>query len=171
MARVYNHVPMPAPERLWELFSLDPFTGDLYWRFKLTSRCRLDRPAGCDAGNAYRVIRICGQLYGAHRLVMAWVTGTDPGTAYIDHWDRNPKNNAPWNLRLCNQSQNMANVPRTGWTVDKNGYYVAQIKYQRKRYHIGTFKTQLEAYTAYITAKKLLFGEFAAVAASNLEAL
>ena len=169
MARLYNHKPTPAPERLWELFELNPINGRLYWRVQLSPRTKVGQAAGCISTNNYIVVRVDKVLYGAHRLIRAWIDGVDPGQAYVDHWDRNTQNNSPWNLRVCTQSQNMANVPTKGWTIDKNGKYVAQIKYQGLRYHIGTFNSCLEAYTAYITAKKLLFGKYAALAATNLQ--
>lgn len=159
MASKYN--ALPTSERLWNLFALNPLTGELFWRVRTSARCRLDAPAGCAARNGYTVIRIDSQIYGAHRLVRAWVDGADPGSHVVDHWDRNPANNQPWNLRLCSQSQNMANVPRTGWRITSSGKYAAQIKFQKRRIHLGEFATPLEAYTAYITAKRLLFGTFA----------
>lgn len=159
MAKEYRQ--LPAVERLWELFSLNPLTGDLYWRIRVSARCRLDKPAGCLNPNGYRVLRIDGVLYSVHRIIRAWVDGNSSFQENVDHWDRNPKNNQPWNLRLCNQSENMANVPHRGWTRVKNDRYAASIKFQGKRIHLGEFYTPLEAYTAYTTAKKLLFGHFA----------
>jgi len=153
---------LPCPERLWEAFALNPLTGQLFWRVRTSARCRLDSAAGCAARNGYTVIRIDGVLHGAHRLVRAWVDGIDPASHVVDHWDRNPSNNRPWNLRLCTQSQNMANVPHTGWYLTPSGKYAAQIKFRKQRIHLGEFVTPLEAYTAYITAKRLLFGNFAA---------
>jgi hypothetical protein len=168
MARLYKHIPTPTPERLWELFELNPLTGRLHWRVQLSARTKVGQPAGCVSTNNYIVVRVDKVLYGAHRLVRAWIDGADPGEAYIDHWDRNTQNNSPWNLRLCTQSQNMANVPTTGWTVDRNGKYVAQTKYKGVGYHIGTYNTPIEAYTAYSVAKRLLFGEYALIAQKNL---
>jgi len=157
-----KYKPLPSQERLWEVFSLNPLTGQMFWRIRTSARCRLDGPAGCIARNGYVVVRVDGAMYGAHRLIRAWVDGADPGSHVVDHWDRNPANNQPWNLRLCTQSQNMANVPHTGWYVTKSGKYAAQIKFRKQRVNLGEFLTPLEAYTAYITAKRLLFSEFAA---------
>lgn len=158
-----RYKPLPPTERLWELFDLNPLTGHLYWRVKTSARCRLDIPAGCTTRNAYRVIRVDGEMYGLHRVIRAWVDGIDPCEHVVDHWDGNPTNNRPWNLRICTQSQNMANVPHLGWHITKSGKYAAAIKHQRKRISLGEFLTPLEAYTAYITAKRLLFGKFACV--------
>lgn len=152
---------LPSPERLWEVFALNPLTGQLFWRVRTSARCRLDSAAGCSARNGYTVVRVDGALHGAHRLIRAWVDGADPSSYVVDHWDRNPSNNQPWNLRLCTQSQNMANVPRIGWYLTASGKYAAQIKFRKQRLHLGEFVTPLEAYTAYITAKRLLFGQFA----------
>ena len=158
-----KYKPLPTPDRLWEVFSLNPLTGQLYWRVRTSARCRLNGPAGCVTTNGYVVVRIDGAMYGMHRLIRAWVDGKDPNPHVIDHWDGDPANNRPWNLRLCTQSQNMANVPHTGWYVTKAGKYAAAIKFHKKRITLGEFMTPLEAYTAYITAKRLLFGKFACV--------
>jgi hypothetical protein len=159
MAKEYR--PLPSAERLWELFDLNPLTGELFWRVRVSARCRLDSPAGCVTRNGYKVLRVDSVLYGVHRLIRAWVDGDSDIQAGVDHWDRNPSNNQPWNLRLCTQSQNMANVPHKGWTQTSSGKYAATIKFQGQRLALGDFLTPLEAYTAYITAKRLLFGEFA----------
>ena len=156
-----KYKPLPSQERLWDLFALNPLTGELFWRVRTSARCRLNAPAGCVTRNGYVVLRIDGGIYLAHRLIRAWVDGVDPGPSVIDHWDGNPNNNNPWNLRVCTQSQNMANVPHRGWYETPSGKYAAQVKVQGKRIHLGEFVTPLEAYTAYVTAKKLFFGEFA----------
>jgi hypothetical protein len=159
MAKDYR--PLPPVERLWELFDLNPLTGELFWRVRVSARCRLGSPAGCTARNGYKVVRVDGVLYGVHRLIRAWVDGNSDIQAGVDHWDRNPHNNQPWNLRLCTQSQNMANVPHKGWTKVSGDKYRAAIKFNGLRISLGDFLTPLEAYTAYITAKRLLFGKFA----------
>ena len=154
---------LPSADRLWELFDLNPLTGKLFWRVRVSARCRMDKPAGCKARNGYTVVRVDGVLYGVHRIIRAWVDGDTNIQAGIDHWDRNPQNNTPWNLRLCTQSQNMANVPRKGWTKTAGGKYAAAIKFQGQNISLGQFVTPLEASAAYITAKRLLFGGFACV--------
>ena len=159
MAKRYKALPLP--ERLWELFYLDPVRGQLFWKVRTSARCRLDQPAGCLGRNGYVCVRVDGHLYGVHRLIRAWVDGQDLAQHVVDHWDGNPKNNRPWNLRMCTQSQNMANVPHTGWTLTRAGKYAAQIKFQKERVCLGEFLTPLEAYTAYITAKRLMYGKFA----------
>lgn len=159
MAKEYR--PLPSVERLWELFYLNPLTGELHWRIRTSARCRLDAPAGCTAKSGYKVVRIDGVLYGVHRLIRAWVDGNSTFQEHVDHWDRNPGNNRPWNLRLCSQSQNMANVPRRGWRQTEGGNYVATVKVRGRSIYLGEFPTPLEAYTAYITAKRLFFGQFA----------
>lgn len=152
---------LPSSERLWEVFSLNPLTGQLFWRVRTSARCRLNGPAGCITRNGYVIVRVDKEIYGVHRLIRAWVDGADPDPYVVDHWDGNPANNVPWNLRLCTQSENLANVPRKGWTRTAYGKYAAQIKYKQQHINLGEFVTKLEAYTAYITAKRLLFGKFA----------
>ena len=96
-----------------------------------------------------------------HRLVL----GT---TVKIDHEDRNGLNCQKWNLRVCSQSQNMANRPAPANNTSgfkgvarKGERWRAYIGIDYRNIHIGLFDTPQEAAPAYANAALHHFGEFA----------
>ena len=78
------------------------------------------------------------------------------GTDVIDHIDGNKINNCVANLRITNQSGNLHN------RKDVKGYYfhkgnqkwVSQIMVNKKRIHLGYYKTEEEAREVYLVAKR-----------------
>lgn len=115
-----------------------------------------------------RVNGVC-KTVSPHRTVMARMIGRPLlRSEIVDHCDLNPLNNQRSNLRLATQSQNRANARAgknnvlgvKGVSKVKNRYK-AQIKVQKKSIYLGSFLTLEEAHTAYITAAKKYFGEFA----------
>lgn len=84
-----------------------------------------------------------------HRLIMGC-----PGSMFIDHIDHNGLNNQKSNLRICTRSENLRNNIRNnkkhsskyrGVHVRQDGIIVAYYDYNRKRYHVGCFKTEEDA--------------------------
>lgn len=155
MAKAYK--PLPAAEELWELFSLDPFTGTLYWRTHKNS-ARVGKPFGCRFSNGYIVGEIRNDKFSAHRLVWKWVTGAEP--MEVDHIDRNRANNSPWNLRSTTRSGNHCNRSNVkGYTQTPSGTYRALIGIDGIQYYLGHYATEQEAREAYLAAAALLHGE------------
>lgn len=125
-------------------------------------------PAGHTLKSGYVNISIANKTYFAHRLAFLLMTGKMPPSG-VDHIDGNPSNNKWDNLRLCNQSQNLANrganrTSRTGvkgatWCASTSKWRV-KIMVNYKTIHVGRFKTLEEAAKAYATACKFHFGEF-----------
>ena len=75
----------------------------------------------------------------------------------IDHEDRNPINNRIINLRLTTQSNNVINSDRwenyKGYYFHKQkGKWITRIQVEGKQKYLGTFNTEKEARTAYLTA-------------------
>ena len=160
MARAYR--PLPSTAELWELFSFNPLTGELFWRVRRSSQTRLDVPAGFVDACGYRSIKLGNFQLRAHRLVWAWATGADPGAVQIDHKDQNKANNRIWNLRLCSDTQNRANIlGMKGW-CKANGRFKARLITQGKAVYLGTYDTAEEAHAAYLEARRRLHGDFAA---------
>lgn len=91
----------------------------------------------------------------------------------IDHIDGNGLNNQKSNLRLCNQSQNTANMKKTAPATSrykgvfhdrpKQGKraWCARIAPNGKAIHIGRFSTEVEAALAYNFMAVHHYGEFA----------
>lgn len=107
-----------------------------------------------------------GKAIYMHREVMNAPDGTE-----VDHRNTARKlYNCKENLRICSHSQNGANRPKQ--TNNTSGYkgvfshkktikWRAQIRKDRKSYHLGLFDTTVEAAIAYNEKAKELFGEFA----------
>ena len=161
---------MITQERLKHLLSYDPETG-IFRNLRTCGKAYKDQIAGGPGGNGYDGarywrIQIDGKRYFAHHLAWLYVFGEMP-RQNIDHKDRNPRNNAILNLRLCNQSQNNVNskqrVSKTGFrgvSRVKNSYQ-AGITVNEKFVYLGLFKTPEEAHLAYVEAATRYFGEFA----------
>jgi len=91
----------------------------------------------------------------------------------VDHLDGNGLNNCRSNLRLANQSQNLANRCITPHSSRYKGVFFnrqpathrspwwARIKYHGKNIHIGVFKSEWEAAIAYNEHALRLQGDFA----------
>jgi hypothetical protein len=92
-----------------------------------------------------------------HRLLMGPENPMD-----IDHKDHNRLNNRRHNLRFCTVSQNMLNTTPTRCGPSgvrgvsqcrDSGRWWAQITIDKKRHHLGYFKTKEEAIEARRTAE------------------
>lgn len=98
-----------------------------------------------------------------HRVIMDFPKGS------VDHINGDSLDNRRCNLRVCSQSQNMANqglskANKTGfkgvfWRKERNKF-VAYITIRRKRKHLGYFKEAIEAARAYDNAAKEAWGEY-----------
>jgi hypothetical protein len=76
---------------------------------------------------------------------------------FIDHIDRNPRNNAIANLRDVPQTKNMQNVIVDGASFNKaTGRWYAQIVAYGQRKYLGSYLTREEAQDAYHAAKRVL---------------
>jgi hypothetical protein len=154
MSRSYR--PIDVSE-LWEKYSLNPLTGELYY---------LQPTKGRIAGTAAGGRRLDGYVtvgtgrFLRHRLVYAWVAGVDPAEHYVDHVNCVPGDDRPWNLRLATPGQSSRNT-RSVWVERRRGKFQARICVDYRRKTIGTFDTYEEAAAAYAKAAQELHGEFA----------
>lgn len=100
-----------------------------------------------------------------HRYILGL---TKESKSQVDHIDGNSLNNQKNNLRLCTHQQNMWNVTKrknssTGikGVYRANNKFVAKIKFNNKKIHLGTFDTPEKAFDAYKKAAIMYHGEFA----------
>ena len=107
--------------------------------------------------NGYTVwmVHIDGKTYLAHRVIYAMRTG-DPTPVEVDHKDRNPQNNHPFNLREADRSEQTLNKSHPNATgnyrgVTKRGSawtFEIRRRSQGVRISRGGFVTEHEAYLA-----------------------
>lgn len=145
-------------ERLWELYSYNPLSGQLISNTtgKPVKGFVIKHPK-------HYLLRMTvwhihnGKRYphqtGYHRVVYAWVHGHWP-SKQIDHIDRNPYNNTVWNLRDVSSRVNNQNRRNfTGATLNKQSkLWIAQAIVNGKFVCVARCKTKEEAQAAYWAA-------------------
>lgn len=129
---------LPSFERLNELLTYDPDSGDLRWKVH-----RSNVKAGSIAGyirtnkNGRRdwKIMIDGKLYYSSRVIWDMHHHVDPGGKTIDHVDQNPLNNRIANLRLATAHEQNMNTKRTSPSMAARytGLAVASHKNDKQR--------------------------------------
>lgn len=146
--------------------------GGLYWKVNKAKRSKYRDLAGCLGTRGYRVIGINGRNYFAHRLIYVMHHGPIPENMLVDHIDRDVSNNRIENLRLATNAQNtynsaIYNSNTSGCKgvcfVGHDNIWIAYIMVNRKRIHLGRFKTKEQASIAYQQASQKHHGEFAGV--------
>lgn len=107
--------PLPPAGELWDRYSYNPLTGELFSRKRPNWRKPLGRSAG---RKGYTLVKLkwCGLETGAHRVIWKWCTGTEP-SATIDHINRDRSDNRIWNLRKADQL--LQNRNHTGCKLTK----------------------------------------------------
>ena len=102
-----------------------------------------------------------------HREILG-LSPRDP--RLCDHINGNPLDNRRSNLRMCTQSQNLANTRRrrnarsryrgATWHRQRRKWR-ARIKHRGREIHLGLYQTEREAVLAYNAKATELYGEFA----------
>jgi hypothetical protein len=147
-----------------------PSTGVFTWRTSEGPNSAIGMTAGFSSRKGYRKIKLHGGCFAAHRLAWIYMTGDDPGSRYVDHWNGKTDDNRWSNLRLASHGQNKANsrLHRNNTTglkgvspVTGSPRWQARIRKDRKLIYLGVYATKEEAHAAYKKAAKEHFGEFA----------
>jgi len=105
-----------------------------------------------------------------HQLVAREFLENPLNKPNIDHIDNNKTNNNLNNLRVCNQSQNQGNSRKranassiykgVSWSKSEEKWK-AQIQFDGRNKHLGSFNNEREAARTYNEAAKELFQDFA----------
>ena len=152
-------------ERLRELLSYEPETGEFRWRVGRGGTAVAGGRAGCKQTIGYRRIGVAGRMYWEHRLAWLYVNGTWPSDQ-IDHVNGVKGDNRIANLREATRSENQGNLrqarsdSKTGllgvhWNKP-NKKFMAQIMFSGKQKYLGLFSTAEQAHQAYLVAKREL---------------
>ena len=135
---------MPPLEEIQKQLEYCPQTGDLTW---LVTRHRITSGdvAGYVNSIGYRVVRLFGSPYLAHRLAWYLHYGEQPGE--IDHINRDRSDNRIENLRVVSRSENNFNQGNRNKYGVKGLYKTARGKFalQYGNRHLGTFDTVEDA--------------------------
>jgi hypothetical protein len=168
-------------ERLREMFDLDESTGAMRWRarpihhFKetnsRTAEHAMNRTNSQYAGKVaftsrhqlgYLRAELGGQLWQAHRVVFALHHGRWPD-GDVDHINGDPSDNIPANLRDVPHAINMRNMRlrrnnrsgHPGVRFDEStNKWIADIRGEGKRHHLGVFDSIEPAIAARNAAEK-----------------
>jgi hypothetical protein len=162
---------LPPQQLLHNLFSYceDNTAQPLAYKIKPSKNIAIGRAAGSySKGIGYYQITILKTNYFLHRVIFQYHNGWCPD--YIDHKDCDPSNNIIANLRESTCAQNLHSSPHqsnntTGYKgvswFKKNKRYVAGIKFNGRRIHLGYFDCPEEAHEAYKAKAVELYGEYA----------
>ncbi|MFM0130023.1 HNH endonuclease [Paraburkholderia sediminicola] len=159
----FRKVPIAA---LRLVLRYDPLTGKLYWRVKPSGQVSVGDEAGSIEASGHRRIGVFGEQILAHRIAFALYYGRWPASV-LDHKDRNRDNNRIKNLREATNGRNRANARGTsksgyrGVTIEKNGKFRAEIRFEKKLHYLGVFDDPEEAAAVYQAAAYAMHGEFA----------
>jgi len=153
---------MITKERLHELFIYD--SGKLIRKISVKGSWK-GTEIGTTKPNGYKVAVVDTKMYRIHHLI--WVYHHGYKVPLIDHINRNPSDNRIENLRPCTRGQNQGNSTARkgkykGVTFCKQTQrWRAQISIKHKGIHLGRYDNPEDAASAYNTAAKEYFGEFA----------
>ena len=154
--------PLPPAGYLRQRLRYEPETGKLYWReFAGCERRWNSRYAGTEAftatnGKGYRMGRIDGAAYQAHRVAWAMHYGSDP-EGQIDHINHNRQDNRADNLRDVASGINQKNMsrPRTNtsgvvgvYWYARHAKWMASIKAEGTLIYLGYFADKADAVAA-----------------------
>lgn len=142
--------------------------GHLFWKNPFGYKAKAGEKAGSINQEGYVKVQILGKRYSAHRIIFCMFHGYFP--EFVDHIDGNPQNNLIENLRECTKSQNSMNKKMDfrnssgvkGVSFNKKlQKYVAYIKVEGKRQHLGVFESANDASNVVSEYRNKLHGLFA----------
>ena len=171
---------LPSVKYLNASFLYEPATGKLYWKNRPKNHFKRPaaaakwnkRFAGTEAlasGRRYKYGNLNNAYCTAHRVIWKMVTKKEP-PKFLDHKDRNKKNNRFDNLRPATFSQNAVNRDRTranssghtgvSWSAVNRNWVVQAGGRAEGRYR-GAFSNKRAAIAFRKQIVKETYGEFA----------
>lgn len=158
--------PLPALERLQELFELDK-EGQLRWRQTRSNFVKAGDGVGTRTSSGHYQTHVDGQPCMVHRIIWALHNQADPGSLQVDHINGDRADNRLCNLRLATHAQNAINKrcntsSNTGLTGIYFHFRCPNRPYSAKvgNDHLGFFGTIEEATAARSQYLKAYAGEF-----------
>ena len=142
-------------ERANELFHYEPSSGKLFWRERRNSKIPDSLEArSVDKRYKYMRVNVGGKLYMVHRVIMVLMGRTLGTHDFVDHIDHDRQNNRWDNLRVVNKKDNTRNLSM--YKKNKSGVtgvyqhtdshrFLAYIRVNYRKIHLGSFKTLEEA--------------------------
>lgn len=175
MAHPLDPKPYPSADELRSVFDYDPATGIVVWKHRPDKDNAWNahfagKEAGCATANGYKQVRLNGRGLRYHRV--AWILHfwECPGDMFIDHKNRDRRDNRIANLRLATRSDNCRNRCRVDGLPLPKGvrfhvrgqHFSAVIRPgDGTRKYLGIFNTPEAAHEAYCAAARKFHGEFA----------
>ena len=151
-------------ERLKELISYDPETGEVKWLVSTSNRVRTGDVSGTRARGQYVKVMINSVIYAVHRLAFLYMEGSFPPED-VDHINGKKDDNRWCNLRAVSRSENMRNQRlsrrNTSGVIGvyfhiPTGKWMAYINVNKKRTHLGLFVDKDDAAKARRVAESKL---------------
>lgn len=175
MAGKYQTKPVTQEriDYLKTLFDYNPETGVFVSKVTRGVGGSVTRPGdviGCRMTQGYMTVRVDAVAYKLHRLAWMFMCGPIEWLGEIDHVNGVRSDNRISNLRVLSASENSKHThgPRIDSTTNIRGVYEVQhggktwfrvvVGLNSKTYHIGYFKTKVEAAVAATVAKYILHG-------------
>lgn len=122
-----------------------------------------------DGKRCYAMTSIKGKSVYMHRLIMN-APFSMGGRIVVDHVNGDGLDNRRHNLRVCSQSENLANAKRSrgrskfkGVFEGSPGRWLAYMRINYKKHHLGYYASEIEAAIAYNRAVMQARGEFASI--------
>ena len=144
-----------------ELFYYDHETGIVRNKIHRGSKAKKEQISGW-IHEGYICVEINSKQFKMHRIIWRLYYGYWPN-GLIDHINGNKLDNKICNLRevTLRQNQQNRNVHRNGKLVGssfikKKKIFRSSIVLNKKQYHLGVYKTELEAHEQYLRALKAI---------------
>ena len=143
---------MLTQERVKELFTYDPSTGNLYRNIKAGKSKVGDIAGSLDTKSGYLKLTVDYKQTSNHRVIWLYIYGHIPN--YIDHINGDRKDNRLQNLREISVTENNRNKSisknnksgQNGVSFDTSrNKWIAAINFKEGLKHLGRFETLEEA--------------------------